>query len=158
MTIPEASQLVLQAGAMADNAEVFVLDMGEPKQIYELATDLIELSGHQVLDSEHPNGDIEIIFTGLRPGEKMHEELSINGCLKQTDHPKISHSLEGDGDSRALILLVEELEKAIENYDEDEVIRVVCSAVPEYVPSSAILLNKNDVHVCTSLQTPAAVR
>ena len=158
MTIPEASQLVLQAGAMADSAEVFVLDMGEPKQIYELATDLIELSGHQVLDSEHPNGDIEIIFTGLRPGEKMHEELSINGCLKQTDHPKISHSLEGDQDSKALILLVEELEKAIENYDEDAVIRVVCSAVPEYVPSNAILLNKNDVHVCTSLQTPANVR
>jgi len=157
MTIPEASQLVLQAGAMADNAEVFVLDMGEPKLIYELARDLIELSGHQILDREHPSGDIEIIYTGLRPGEKMHEELSLDGCLEQTNHPKIRQSLEGDCDSKAIMLFVEQLEKAIENYDENEVVRIVCSAVPEYVPSKAMLLPNPRVAVSTSVQVSTTV-
>jgi FlaA1/EpsC-like NDP-sugar epimerase len=157
MTIPEASQLVLQAGAMADKSEVFVLDMGEPKLIYDLARDLIELSGHRILDPEHPNGDIEIIFTGLRPGEKMHEELSINGCLEQTNHPKIHRSLEGDCDPKAVMLLVEQLEKAIEDYDENEVVRIVCLAVREYVPSSAMLLHNPSVSVNANEQVSTTI-
>ena len=75
MTIPEAAELVIQAGAMGKGGDVFVLDMGEPVKIYELAKRLINLSGMEVKDDENPDGDIEIIFTGLRPGEKLHEEM-----------------------------------------------------------------------------------
>ena len=89
MTIPEAAQLVLQAGAMATGGDVFVLDMGEPVKIVDLARRLVALSGLQVRDSEHPDGDIEIAFIGLRPGEKLYEELLIGDNPKATSHPRI---------------------------------------------------------------------
>ena len=79
MTIPEAVELVIQAGAMAKGGEVFVLDMGEPIRIYDLAVKMIKLSGLQVLDENNPDGDIEIKYTGLRPGEKLYEELLVDG-------------------------------------------------------------------------------
>jgi FlaA1/EpsC-like NDP-sugar epimerase len=89
MTIPEAAQLVLQAGAMATGGDVFVLDMGEPVKIVDLARRLVALSGLQVRDSEHPDGDIEITFVGLRPGEKLYEELLIGDNPTPTSHPRI---------------------------------------------------------------------
>jgi len=89
MTIPEASQLVLQAGSMGQGGEVFVLDMGEPVRIADLAKKMIHLMGLEEKTSEHPGGDIEIQFTGLRPGEKLFEELLIGGDPEQTEHPRI---------------------------------------------------------------------
>ena len=89
MTIPEAAQLVLQAGAMAVGGDVFVLDMGEPVKIIDLARRMVELSGLRVRDEAHPGGDIEIAVTGLRPGEKLYEELLIGDNPKPTAHPRI---------------------------------------------------------------------
>ncbi|WP_418314689.1 polysaccharide biosynthesis protein [Piscinibacter sakaiensis] len=89
MTIPEASQLVIQAGAMASGGDVFVLDMGEPVRIYDLARRMVELSGLRVADETNRNGDIEIKVTGLRPGEKLYEELLIGDGASPTSHPRI---------------------------------------------------------------------
>ncbi len=89
MSIQEASELVIQAGAMGKGGDVFVLDMGEPVQIVELAKRLIKLSGFQLKDEYNPTGDIEIIFTGLRPGEKLYEELLIGDNVGKTEHKQI---------------------------------------------------------------------
>ncbi|GAA6140478.1 nucleoside-diphosphate sugar epimerase/dehydratase [Hydrogenophaga sp. 5NK40-0174] len=89
MTIPEAAQLVIQAGAMAKGGDVFVLDMGEPVKIRDLAVRMVELSGLTVRDEDHPEGDIEIRVTGLRPGEKLFEELLIGDNPQSTPHPRI---------------------------------------------------------------------
>ncbi|AXI40743.1 nucleoside-diphosphate sugar epimerase/dehydratase [Sulfitobacter sp. SK011] len=89
MTVQEAVNLVLQAGAMAQGGEVFVLDMGKPVLIYHLARQVIESAGYTVRDADNREGDIEIEFTGLRPGEKMTEELTLSGEMLSTDHPKI---------------------------------------------------------------------
>lgn len=89
MTIPEAAQLVLQAGAMAVGGDVFVLDMGEPVKIMDLARRMLQLSGLSVRDGACPNGDIEIAITGLRPGEKLYEELLIGDNPERTAHPRI---------------------------------------------------------------------
>jgi FlaA1/EpsC-like NDP-sugar epimerase len=89
MTIPEASQLVMQAGAMAKGGDVFVLNMGEPVKIVDLAYRMIELSGLTVKDEQNPNGDIEIEVTSLRPGEKLFEELLIGDSSELTSHPRI---------------------------------------------------------------------
>ena len=89
MTIPEAAQLVIQAGAMGKDAEIFLLDMGDPVRILELAKNMIKLSGMTIKDSNNPDGDIEIIFTGLRPGEKLKEELLISPEADTTQHKKI---------------------------------------------------------------------
>jgi FlaA1/EpsC-like NDP-sugar epimerase len=89
MTIPEAAQLVIQAGAMGSGGDVFVLDMGEPVRIYDLASRIVELSGLALRDERNPHGDIEIKITGLRPGEKLYEELLIGDNPKPTQHPRI---------------------------------------------------------------------
>ncbi|MFM7801259.1 MAG: UDP-N-acetylglucosamine 4,6-dehydratase family protein, partial [Limnohabitans sp.] len=89
MTIPEAAQLVIQAGAMAKGGDVFVLDMGEPVRIMDLARRMIELSGLRVKDEKYPDGDIEIEISGLRPGEKLYEELLIGDNPKPTSHSRI---------------------------------------------------------------------
>lgn len=94
MTIPEAAQLVLQAGAMAQGGEVFVLDMGEPVRIIDLARDMVVLSGLTVRDAEHPHGDIALHITGLRPGEKLYEELLIGDNPQPTEHPRIMKAQE----------------------------------------------------------------
>ena len=89
MTIPEAAQLVIQAGAMAKGGDVFVLDMGQPVKIMDLACRIIELSGLQVKNADNPDGDIDIEITGLRPGEKLYEELLIGDNPRPTSHPRI---------------------------------------------------------------------
>jgi FlaA1/EpsC-like NDP-sugar epimerase len=98
MTISEAAQLVIQAAAMPNvktgSAEVFVLDMGQPVKIVDLARSMIELSGFTVRDDKNPNGDMEINITGLRPGEKLYEELLIGGNPRVTTHPKIMRAEE----------------------------------------------------------------
>jgi FlaA1/EpsC-like NDP-sugar epimerase len=106
MTIPEAAQLVIQAGAMARGGEVFVLDMGEPVRIIDLARSMIELSGKRVKDADTPSGDIEIEEVGLRPGEKLYEELLIGENPMPTGHPRILTAREG-------YLPLDELERAL---------------------------------------------
>lgn len=102
MTIPEASQLVIQAGAMAQGGDVFVLDMGQPVKIVDLAKRMIHLSGYEVKDEQHPDGDIEVVFSGLRPGEKLYEELLIGDNVTGTDHEKIMRANEELVESRLL--------------------------------------------------------
>lgn len=94
MTIPEAAQLVIQAGSMGEGGDVFVLDMGDPVKIVELAEKKIRLAGFTVRNDKNPNGDIEIVFTGLRPGEKLYEELLIGENVLGTQHPKIMRAQE----------------------------------------------------------------
>ena len=94
MTIPEAAQLVIQAGTMAEGGDVFVLDMGEPVKIVDLATRMINLTGLTVRDHNNPDGDIEIEFTGLRPAEKLYEELLIGENVSGTEHPRIMRAEE----------------------------------------------------------------
>jgi FlaA1/EpsC-like NDP-sugar epimerase len=108
MTIPEATQLVMQAGAMGGNGEVFLLDMGEPVKIIELAKRMVELSGLKVKDANN-YGDIEIKITGLRPGEKLYEELLIGEQPISTDHPEIFMGMEDFLPVQILTILIEEL-------------------------------------------------
>jgi FlaA1/EpsC-like NDP-sugar epimerase len=94
MLIPEAAQLVIQAGAMAEGGEVYVLDMGEPIKILDLAETMVELAGLSVKSSSNPDGDIEIVFSGLKPGEKLFEELQIGNDITSTAHPRVMKSRE----------------------------------------------------------------
>lgn len=110
MTIPEAAQLVIQAGAMAHGGEVFVLDMGEPVKIMDLAKRMITLSGLKVKDQNNPNGDIEIVIAGLRPGEKLYEELIIDGDnIEKTQHPLIMKAKERFYSSDEISSVVEQI-------------------------------------------------
>ena len=128
MTIPEASQLVLQAATMGRGGEVFVLDMGEPVKIVDLARDLITLSGFR------PGEDIEIEFTGMRPGEKLFEELAITGeDMQTTRHPKIGIWKNVPADEAALDDAVSELLKVADNADHHEIVSLIKRVVPEYV-------------------------
>lgn len=118
MTIPEAAELVIQAGAMAGRAvEVFHLDMGEPVRILDLARRFVQLSGRTVRDAEHPEGDIEIAFVGLRPGEKLYEELLVGTTSGATAHPRIFHAADA-GASLAMAPVLADLGKAIAARDE----------------------------------------
>ncbi len=94
MTIPEAAQLVIQAGSMAEGGDVFVLDMGKPVRICDLAQRMIHLMGMTVRDEKNPEGDIEIAYTGLRPAEKLYEELLIGNNVTGTEHPMILRAIE----------------------------------------------------------------
>ena len=113
MSISEAAELVIQAGAMGKGGDVFVLDMGEPVKIYELAKRLINLSGMEVKDNDNLQGDIEITFTGLRPGEKLYEELLIGDNVTTTEHTQILRAEEES-------LSTEELKKYLTLFDEAE--------------------------------------
>ncbi|MFZ3076102.1 MAG: nucleoside-diphosphate sugar epimerase/dehydratase [Psychrobacter glacincola] len=118
MTIPEAANLVIQAGAMAKGGEVFVLDMGEPVKIVDLARRMIHLSGHRAKTTDNPNGDIEIIFTGLRPGEKLYEELIIGeDNIENTHHPLIMQAMEHSFPLDELESLLSELTEKQKQFD-----------------------------------------
>ncbi|ABE74395.1 polysaccharide biosynthesis protein [Psychrobacter cryohalolentis] len=118
MTIPEAANLVIQAGAMAKGGEVFVLDMGEPVKIVDLARRMIHLSGHRAKTNDNPNGDIEIIFTGLRPGEKLYEELIIGeDNIENTHHPLIMQAIEHSFPLDELESLLAELTEKQKEFD-----------------------------------------
>ncbi|MGB1221144.1 MAG: polysaccharide biosynthesis protein [Alcanivoracaceae bacterium] len=117
MTIPEAAQLVLQAGAMATGGEVFVLDMGEPVRIQDLAQTMVRLMGMSVRDDDNPDGDIAIVFTGLRPGEKLYEELLIGESSVGTAHPRILQAQEERLDWPAMAVLLAALEEAVQRGD-----------------------------------------
>lgn len=136
MTIQEASRLVLLAGSFAEGGEVFVLDMGKPVKIGDLARRLIETAGFTVRDAANPEGDIEIVTTGLRPGEKLHEELMVRKGAQTTAHPKIISVREDHLSELATAAALRDLREAIERGSDAEVIAVVARAVPEYAPQS----------------------
>ena len=138
MSIPEAVELVIQAGAMAKGGDVFVLDMGEPVRIVDLAKKMIRLSGLEVKDKFHPDGDIEIEFTGLRPGEKLYEELLIGGNTSETDNPKIMRAEEEMLAWDDLKLIIDELERSIDSCDQDKLRQLLIEAVPGFKPQSEI--------------------
>ncbi len=129
MSIPEATQLVLQASAMASKGEVFVLDMGEPVKITELARHMINLSGMTVRDDENPMGDVEIQFVGLRPGEKLHEELFLGHDTLATIHPRIKMARERVIPIEELEQMVVGLREALESRDRER----IRSAVAEFI-------------------------
>jgi FlaA1/EpsC-like NDP-sugar epimerase len=132
MTIPEAVQLVLQATGMAQGGELFLLDMGEPVRIAELARQMIELSGLRVRDEQNPNGDISIQYSGLRPGEKLYEELLISAQDEATQHPLIRKAKEPNHSSAELAPMVKELRDALERWDEEATMQALTRLVPEY--------------------------
>ena len=134
MTIREAAQLVIQAGSMAQGGEVFLLDMGEPVKIMDLARSMIELSGMTVSGDGQP-GDVEIAITGLRPGEKLFEELLIDERAEPTDHPQISKARERTVSAECLSKVMQKLRQAIESDDEEMVRACLAQVVPEYKPA-----------------------
>ena len=138
MTIPEASELVIQAGAMGGRGEIFVLDMGEPVKILDLARRMIKLSGMEIRDEENPDGDIEIVFTGLRPGEKLYEELLIEGNVSDTNHSQILKAEEDYFVWEDMEGFINELKKIEENNDLEGLIKLFMKIVSGYKPNEEI--------------------
>ena len=134
MTIPEAAQLVIQAGALATGGDVFLLDMGEPVKIVDLARRMIELSGLDVKDAQNLEGDIEIEEIGLRPGEKLYEELLIDGNPEKTIHPRVFKSHEDFLSWSELELKVQQISQAIEKNDDQTLVTLLKELVSGYQP------------------------
>lgn len=132
MTIPEASQLVIQAGAMAKGGEVFVLDMGQPILIHDLAVAMIQLCGLTIRSAENPHGDIEIAEIGLRPGEKLYEELLIGDDPKPTTHQRIIQSHESMLEWSTLEQRLGALKAALDAGDAAAALAIMAELVPEY--------------------------
>jgi FlaA1/EpsC-like NDP-sugar epimerase len=139
MTIPEAAQLVMQAGAMARGGEVFVLDMGEPVRIMDLAQRMVELAGRTVKTPERPDGDIAIEITGLRPGEKLYEELLIGDNPQPTSHPRIMKAHEHQLPADALNSELARLEQAMHAGDLTTVRHLLQTLVQGYQPETPIV-------------------
>jgi FlaA1/EpsC-like NDP-sugar epimerase len=138
MTIPEAAQLVLQAGAMGQGGDVFVLDMGEPVKIIDLAKRMVHLSGLEVLSDLTPDGTIEINHVGLRPGEKLYEELLIGENVEGTEHPLIMRAQEIEIPWIILENLLGKLDDACTRFAYEEVRALLLQAVAEYSPQCGI--------------------
>lgn len=139
MTIPEAAQLVIQAGAMAKGGDLFVLDMGQPVKIMDLARRMVELSGLTVKDEQHPEGDIEIAVTGLRPGEKLFEELLIGDNPKSTEHPRIMKAHEEFIPWAEFEAKLIALEMALDVNDVSAIRLMMQQLVVGYIPSDDIV-------------------
>jgi len=129
MSIPEAVQLVLQAGAMAKGGDLFVLDMGDPIRILDLAYRMIHLSGLKPIDNDNPDGDIQINFTGLRPGEKLYEELLIGDDVVQSKHPRIMQAREEKLKTEEILKFIEMIKKSRDLQDET----IIKNLLLEYV-------------------------
>ena len=139
MTIPEASQLVLQAGAMAEGGDVFVLDMGKPIRIADLARRMIHLAGLTVRDEANPDGDIEIHFTGLRPAEKLYEELLIGTNVSGTQHPMIMRAMEHSLPWDDVAALLQKLTISMSQSDVPVAVALLRECVHEYRPTGDIV-------------------
>jgi FlaA1/EpsC-like NDP-sugar epimerase len=139
MTIPEAAALVIQAGSMGLGGDVFVLDMGEPVKIIDLARQMIHLSGYQVRNKANPHGDVQIQFSGLRPGEKLYEELLIGDEVSGTSHSRIMRAMESKLSWEETEALLGRLEAAVEQLDSSEVHAVLKQAVPEFVSDGPVV-------------------
>ncbi|KOO58354.1 nucleoside-diphosphate sugar epimerase [Rheinheimera sp. KL1] len=138
MTIPEAAQLVIQAGAMGEGGDVFVLDMGEPVKIYDLARKMVHLTGLEIKNKQNPQGDIEIKITGLRPGEKLYEELLIGEDEKPTRHPRIKAANEVYLGWPEMQALLSELSESAINYDLEKVRTLMLNAPTGFAPTDGI--------------------
>ncbi|MDC0195466.1 polysaccharide biosynthesis protein [Candidatus Thioglobus sp.] len=138
MTIKEAVELVIQSGSIGEGGDVFVLNMGEAVQIIDLAKKMIRLSGLEVKDDSNPSGDIEIEYTGLRPGEKLFEELLIGDNVSETEHPLIMRAEEAMLEWDELKLILEKLEISVRNYNYDEIRKLLIVAVPGFKPKSKV--------------------
>ncbi len=138
MTIPEAAQLVIQAGAMGKGGDVFVLDMGEPVKIAELAQNLIRLSGLEVKSETNPEGDIEIQYTGLRPGEKLFEELLIGDNVAGTAHARIMTANECCLPIGEYQQLLSELDAACHNFEHERIRELLLRAPTDFSPTDGI--------------------
>lgn len=132
MTIPEAARLVLLAGSFAQGGEVFVLDMGQPVKIADLARRLIEISGLTVKDANNPSGDIEITYVGLRPGEKLYEELLIDDNTISTPHQKIMRAMEGSRSELEVASAVRRIQAGLQTSDQSVVRPVLAAMVDGY--------------------------
>ena len=132
MTIPEAAQLVIQASTLAKGGDVFLLDMGEPVRIKDLAEQMVRLSGLSLRDARNTNGDIEIVCTGLRPGEKLYEELLIEAESQPTKHPLIFRARERLMQPDKLWPRLNELDKALESHDKIKALHILSELVPEW--------------------------
>ncbi|EGT0636793.1 polysaccharide biosynthesis protein [Citrobacter freundii] len=138
MTIPEASQLVIQAGAMARGGDVFVLDMGDPVRIYDLATRMVKLSGLTIKDESNPDGDIEICITGLRPGEKLYEELLIGEQVLATTHPRIMTAHEDMLSWQELEVYLKQMDEACNNFEHDKIRELLLKIPTGFQPTDGI--------------------
>ena len=138
MTIKEAVQLVLQASALSVGGEVFLLDMGKPVKIIDLAMLMIKLSGKTIKDSKNQDGEIEIVFTGLKDGEKLYEELLIDAKSKKTQHPLIYYAKERNYDRDDFWEKIEELCKSFENNNLEKALKVSSKLVPEWQVSDLL--------------------
>ncbi len=138
MTIPEAASLVLQAASMAKGGEVFVLDMGQPVLIDELARRMIALSGHSVRDERNPDGDIPIQYSGLRPGEKLFEELLIGDNVSGTPHPMIMRAMEHAPSWETAEALLHRMTEALNAFDCEKARALLANAVVEYRPEARL--------------------
>nr|EPB97096.1 polysaccharide biosynthesis protein CapD [Pseudomonas plecoglossicida NB2011] len=139
MTIPEAAQLVIQAGSMGQGGDVFVLDMGEPVKIASLAEKMIHLAGLSVKSENNPKGDIAIEFTGLRPGEKLYEELLIGDNVSPTQHPMIMSANEDCLAWDALKERLARLLQAVTDEDFSHVRQILREVVSGYAPEGEIV-------------------
>ncbi len=139
MTITEAAQLVIQAGAIAEGGDVFVLDMGKPIKIYDLAINMIELSGLTVKNSSNIKGDIEIVIIGLRPGEKLYEELLLSDSPSRTLHPKIYKSNEPFIEINKLNMDIDSICDYMKNNELEKVLDILKKLISGFKPSKSIL-------------------
>lgn len=135
MTIPEAAQLVIQAGSMGQGGEVYVLDMGKPVKILDLARRMVHLSGLEVHDDMHPDGDIAIEIVGLRPGEKLYEELLIGENVEGTHHPLIMRAYEHEVPWMVLVERLASLDDACQVFDYEKALALLGLLVREYEPA-----------------------
>jgi len=138
MTIPEASQLVIQAGAMGKGGDVFVLDMGDSVKIVDLATKMIHLSGFTIRNKENPDGDIAIDFSGLRPGEKLYEELLIGDDVTGTDHERIMSAHEVMLPWAQLETILNRLDSACHDFDHEKIREILLLAPTGFNPTDGI--------------------
>jgi FlaA1/EpsC-like NDP-sugar epimerase len=132
MTIPEAVQLVIQASALSEGGDVFVLDMGQSVQIASLAKTMINLMGKSLRSDGDPEGEIGIEYSGLRPGEKLYEELLIGDNCVGTSHPKITRALESHLETNHLKSLLSSLGTATDKHQHSHVLELMKEAVPEF--------------------------
>jgi len=158
MTIPEAAQLVIQAGAMGQGGDVFVLDMGEPVKIANLAEKMIRLSGLTVRTAENPGGDIAIEYTGLRPGEKLYEELLIGNNVAATEHPMIMRANEARIDWDSLKIALDKLATAVKDDNYPRIRELFRELIDGYRPDKEMVDWVHQQHIAADARAYASIR